>query len=132
PAGEKKPTAGSPVVRTAATESKPAFPRGESTAPRKASADITKASCCDHADDYSWLVGTVDYSRLSNGWRLRYAGLDEADQYGGSVTLTGNIASTGLQDGQHIRVKGHLQNPNDHGTSPGYHVDSFEIVKGAN
>jgi hypothetical protein len=110
--------------------SKPAFPRSDAAPPRKPTVDITTASCSQHADDYSWLIGAVDYSRLDNGWRLRYAGLDEADKYGGSVTLTGNIPLTGLQDGARLRVKGHLQNPEDGGTSPAYHVDSLEVLNG--
>jgi hypothetical protein len=119
------------VVRSAEKECKPAFPRGESAAALKSSVDITKAACCAHADDYTWLAGSVDFSRLSNGWRLRYAGLDEADKYGGSVTLTGNIPLDGFKDGQRIRVQGHLSNPEDQGTSPAYHVDSFVLINGA-
>jgi hypothetical protein len=108
-----------------ATETRGIFPRAEA-APHKAVVDITAASSFGHAEDYTWLSGQVEYSRLSHCWRLRYASVDEADPYGGSVTLAENPRLEELKDGQHVRVKGHLQNPADKGIAPAYSVDSFE------
>lgn len=82
-----------------------------------------------HAEDYSWLRGQVEYSRLSNGWRLRYATMDETDSYGGCVTLSGDSSLQRLQDGQYIQVQGHFCNAEDKGTSPPYRADSFEIIQ---
>ena len=76
----------------------------------------------------SWLSGQVERSHLANGWRLRYAAVDESDAHGGSVTLGGDVRLNRLQDGQHIRVIGHLLNPGDKDVAPGYHVDFFEVI----
>jgi hypothetical protein len=81
-----------------------------------------------HADDYQWLRGQVEISRLSTGCRLRFADMDEEDPHGGSVTLTGDSRLRGLQDGAYVHVSGHLVNPGDKGTAPAYHVDRFEII----
>ncbi len=115
-----------PVSAPAKTESRPADPR-EEAAPCKPVVGITASSSLGHAADYSWLSGQVEYSRLSHGWRLRYASVDEDDLHGGSVTLTENPRLDELKDGQHIRVTGHLQNPADRATAPAYSVDSFEV-----
>jgi hypothetical protein len=94
--------------------------------------DVTAAPCFGHAPDYSWLSGQVEYSRLSMGWRLRYASVDEEDRYGGSVTLSENRDLDRLKDGQYILVRGHL---NSSGTSPNaqsFRVDSFQMIDNPN
>jgi hypothetical protein len=103
------------------------FARGEDGPPRRSFVDITASTCYAHADDYSWLRGEVEYSRISKGWRLRYASVDEDDKYGGSVTLSGETEK--LKDGMHIMVKGQMQNPEARGISPLYHADSVEMVE---
>jgi hypothetical protein len=72
------------------------------------------------------------YSRLSRGWRLRYASVDEVDRYGGSVTLTENLDLDHLKDGQYILVRGHLSNPTDTSTSPAYRAESFKPIENPN
>jgi hypothetical protein len=90
--------------------------------------DPSSLSGFSHAPDYSSLNGQVEYSRLSRGWRLRYAAVDEVDRYGGSVTLVENADLDRLQDGQYLCVQGHLTNPDATGPSPAYRVDSFTVV----
>jgi hypothetical protein len=82
-----------------------------------------------HAEDYHWLRGQVEISRLSTGCRLRFAEMDEIDPHGGSVTLAGDSRLRGLQDGAYIHASGHLVNPDNRGTAPAYHVDHFEVVQ---
>jgi hypothetical protein len=90
--------------------------------------DLTAAPCFGHAPDYHWLSGQVEYSRLANGWRLRFASVDEVDRYGGCVTLVQNKDLDRLKDGQYVLVQGHLNNPNDTHRSPAFHVESFRTI----
>lgn len=110
------------------TPSHSLFPRGEGPPPRRDHKDITAHPCMDHANDYSWLVGQVTYSRLSKGWTLRYASLEDDDPYGGSVTLTGNRQIEDLKDGQIVRVKGRLRDPQARTRDNYYIVDSIETI----
>jgi hypothetical protein len=114
-----------------APQTKTVFPRGETTPARRAVVDLTASSQFGHAEDYSWVRGQVEYSRLSQGWRLRYASVDETDPHGGSVTLTGECNLHGLKDGQYIRVQGHFSNPDDKGLAPAYFADRYEVIDSA-
>jgi hypothetical protein len=77
-----------------------------------------------HAPDYAWLRGEVE--RSLRGVRLRYAPVDEADPYGGSVTLVSSPLVDGLRDGQSVRVRGQFLNPEQHTPAPPYRVVSVE------
>jgi hypothetical protein len=101
---------------------------GEPMPGRRAVIDITAAACFSKAEDYSWLQGQVEYSRLSKSWRLRYASVDEVDKFGGSVTLTGDLLDE-LKDGQYLRVRGYLPNPDARGIAPAYRVEACEPVE---
>lgn len=80
-----------------------------------------------HAADYTWLCGQVQYSRLSKGWRLRYAGVEETDAYGGSVTLVDDGRLANLKDGDVVRVQGHLENVSERSIAPHYVIHSVEV-----
>jgi hypothetical protein len=108
------------------------FPRGEPAPRRKSFVDLTASPCFAHAPDYTWLQGQVEYSRLSRGWRLRYTSVDEADEYGGCVTLIDDGHFAGLKDGQYVYVRGHLSNPGGKGGSPAYRVESLAPVADRN
>jgi hypothetical protein len=112
----------------ATTEAPAEFPRGETAQPRRSFTDITSSSHFAHAADFSWLAGQVEKTRLGNGWRLRYASVDEDDPHGGSVSLSGDANLPILQDGQYIRVRGHLVDPEAQGAAPAYHVESAELL----
>src|SRR5699024_3491236 len=79
------------------------FPCVEPGPVRRSYTDVTAAACFAHGPDYGWLCGRVEYSRLSKGWRLRYASVDEDDRYGGSVTLVPDPKLDILKDGQYVR-----------------------------
>jgi hypothetical protein len=90
--------------------------------------DITAHSCFAHAQDYSWLSGQVQYSRYHQSWRLRYASVDEDDQYGGSVTLVDDGKLGELKDGAYVKVRGRMVNPEARTAAPPYEVDAVEPV----
>jgi hypothetical protein len=76
-----------------------------------------------HAEDYTWLRGEVRHTR--KGWHLRYASLDETDPHGGSVMLADDGPLSELKDGEIFVVKGRLQDPNSHQSSPAYMVSEI-------
>jgi hypothetical protein len=107
------------------------FPFAEAGPVRRSYTDVTAAPCFSHAKDYGWLCGRVEYSRLSKGWRLRYASVDEPDRFGGSVTLVPDPKLDALKDGQYVRVTGRpADRPPD--LSPEYEVESLTPVKHPN
>lgn len=85
-----------------------ACPRGEAPPARRSFVDITAQPSFAHAEDYSWLVGQVEYSCIRKGWRIRYASVDEDDRYGGSATLADEGQLGNLKDGQLVRLTGHF------------------------
>jgi hypothetical protein len=128
-AAEPKPTPkDSSITQTALETSKQSLV-SESASPRKSFVDITAQPCFSHTDDYSSLSGQIQHSRITKGWRLRYASVDEMDPYGGSVTLTDESRLAGLKDGDLVRARGHLINPEDRGISPSYQVDSIQPME---
>ncbi len=114
-----------PVIRTGSVEGRSLFPRNEPPPPRRSFADVTADACFAHAKDYAWLRGRVEYSRLSKGWRLRYASVDEADRYGGSVTLADGSHLRSLKDGDLVEVRGRLSDPGAESASPLYQVEAL-------
>jgi hypothetical protein len=108
------------------------FPRSETGPARRSYADVTAAPCFAHGNDYTWLCGQVEYSRLSRSWRLRYASVDEPDRFGGSVCLAPNAKVEALKDGQYVRVSGHLIDRDAAGPAPTYQVDSVAPVEHPN
>jgi hypothetical protein len=114
-----------PIIRTGPVEGHSLFPRNEPPPPRRSFADVTADACFAHAKDYAWLRGRVEYSRLSKGWRLRYASVDEDDRYGGSVTLADGSHLRALKDGDLVEVRGRLADPAADAASPLYQVEGL-------
>jgi hypothetical protein len=75
-----------------------------------------------HAPDYRWLTGELRYAQVRQAWCLRYAGEEDQDRYGGSVTLVTSGMTTGLRPGQAVRVEGELIDPESRDPSPAYRV----------
>jgi hypothetical protein len=83
-----------------------------------------------HSADYGTLVGELHYNPRQNSWRLRYAGIDEEDRYGGSVTLTAADELLGhCQSGQTVRVEGRLLDPDSRQPGPAYRVERLQPVR---
>ncbi len=66
------------------------------------------------SNKFQTIVGQV--YQYKHNWRLRYAGVESADPYGGCVVLTGEGLES-LKDGQIVRVSGSILPPSDR-TSP--------------
>ncbi len=76
-----------------------------------------------HTEDYSTLVGELHFNARHNTWRLRFAGVDVEDRYGGSVTLDGvGRMMNGFKTGQTVRVQGALIDSESREISPAYRV----------
>src|SRR5262249_23657811 len=119
-----EPGAPPPVIRTGPGEAKSIFPRTEPPPPRRSVAAVTADARFAHAKDYGWLGGRVEYSRLSKGWRLRYASVDEDDRFGGSVALADGSQVRTLKDGDLVEVRGRLADPGADAASPLYQIES--------
>ena len=71
----------------------------------------------------------MQYSAFHKAWRLRYAGLDEVDLYGGTVTLTEDSPLTGLKDGQYVHIEGRLVDVGCRAISPPYEASSIKVIE---
>jgi len=77
----------------------------------------------DHAKDYSWIVGQLEYLNMKKQWRVRYAPCDVDDAFGGVVTLSGvDHLSEQLKDGMYVKLQGQLVNPDQTKAAPDYFV----------
>ncbi len=92
---------------------------------RRSFADITADPCFAHAPDYSWLTGELQYIADEHAWRVRYASVDEDDQYGGSLTLVDCGPMTNYLSGQKVRVEGHPHDSDSKDTSTTYKVTNI-------
>ena len=117
-----------PVTQTGFENSKP-NPADEAGAARTTVVDTTALPCFSHSADYTELTGQIQHSRITRGWRLRYAPVDEVDPYGGSVTLIEDAKLSGLKDGDMVRVHGRFLNSDESGTAPRYEVDAIQLTR---
>ncbi len=79
-----------------------------------------------HDAHFESITGQVyEYRRA---FRLRYAAIDQADVYGGVVTLEGSVDLSALRDGKHVRVRGELIPPTDRNGSARYRVTALELL----
>jgi len=95
---------------------------------RRSYVDTTANPCFSHNANYTSLVGQLQNSRISKSWRLRFASVDEADPYGGSVTLIEDARLSVLQDGQYVRITGRFLNPDEKAIAPPYQIDSIQAI----
>jgi hypothetical protein len=93
--------------------------------------DISVDPCFDHAADYSWLTGRLEYLYVRNVWRIRYAGCDEDDRFGGGLTLSASFPSHEFKDGQLVHVEGQVLNPEarDRDGGPRYQVRIIQVIR---
>jgi len=97
-----------------------------------ATARPRSGAAMDHAPDYSWIQGRLEYSALSGGvWKVRYAPLSVDDQHGGSVILESDPDSSHFQAGDTVYVEGRIV-PGDQRRAlqnPVYQVQRMRIVE---
>jgi hypothetical protein len=88
-----------------------------------------------HADDYSWVTGHLSYVHVEGGrWVLRYAGVDQADKYGGSVVLGGATEMKNYREGDLVCIRGEMLNegrPSRYLGGPLYRVNSITMIERA-
>ena len=121
---------GQPAQQAGSEEIKTCAWRGEPAPVRKSYVDITSQPSFSHAPDYSWVSGELQHWQATKSWRLRYSSVDEADPYGGSVTLVGGERQLELlKDGQSVRVQGALLHQDAAGSAPPYQVESIQPLQ---
>jgi hypothetical protein len=109
------------------------FPRAQPATARKSYVDLSASPCFAHAPDYSWIIGKVEYSTIAKEWRIRYAGVEETERYGGRLSLIENHQVGLLRDGLHVQVRGYIVNRDNAGNGPTfYRVEWFRIVDNPN
>jgi hypothetical protein len=131
-----------PVARTSYQE--PAAAGSRQEPPRLIVADLREPAvrpaflpespprtCFDHAGDYSWLTGELQYIRTRKVWRLQYAPSDQEDRYGGTVCLVGDGLPADAQSGAIVHVEGQLVNPDADDPRPPYCVRKVQVLKAA-
>jgi hypothetical protein len=114
-----------PTVYSTPAPTTPVSPRPRSHG------DLSADPRFDHADDYTWLTGRLEYLYVRNLWRIRYAGCDEEDLYGGSLVLTASFPVSEFKEGQLLHVEGsilHAEAP-DHDGRPLYQVHAIQVLK---
>lgn len=85
----------------------------------------------DHAPDYSWIQGRLEYSALSGGvWKVRYAPISADDEHGGSVILESTPDTDRYQTGDTVYVEGRIISNDQRRThhNPVYQVQRMRIV----
>jgi hypothetical protein len=91
---------------------------------------VTGAIRLDHARDYSWLVGQLEYLQTKHQWRVRYSPYDVDDDHGGVVSLSGvDHLTDRFRNGMTVRVLGQLVNPDSRKASPEYFVHDMKMME---
>lgn len=86
----------------------------------------------DHAADYSWVQGRLEYSVVGGGvWKVRYAPPSTDDEHGGSVVLDSDPSAQGCQPGDTIYVQGQVVTSQQARTlsNPSYRVQRISRVE---
>ncbi|HZZ79897.1 MAG TPA: hypothetical protein VFE62_15365 [Gemmataceae bacterium] len=79
-----------------------------------------------HTDGFKSVTGQVQMWKRTV--RLRYAPVDQEDTYGGFVVLEGGADVTRLRDGQHVRIRGVLMQPEERNGAAHYRVQAIEVL----
>jgi hypothetical protein len=90
----------------------------EAGAEVKPAVRVSAGVTADHAPDYSWLQGRLEYTHLCGGiWRVRYAPLSADDKYGGCVILQ-TPPSNEFKQGDLVFLEGRIVDSNVRGPLP--------------
>jgi hypothetical protein len=85
-----------------------------------------------HAADYGWLQGTLEYVHADSGrWKLRYAPLEADDRFGGSVMLTPDVCTNQFSEGDVVYVEGEIvqSRAGIQATRPLYRVHTIRAIQ---
>jgi hypothetical protein len=90
---------------------------------------VTPQTLLQHAADYGWLQGVLEYVHADSGrWKLRYAPLDADDRFGGSVLLTPDVCTNQFNEGDFVYVEGEIVQSPASTTRPFYRVHTIRAV----
>jgi hypothetical protein len=100
------------------------------TAPKELRDPATGAVRYDHARDYAWVVGQLEYLHSKHQWRVRYSPYDVEDEFGGVVSLSGiDHISDRFQNGMVVRIQGQIVNSEPRKSSPEYYVYDLKVIQ---
>ena len=99
---------------------------GDGVAQDKLLQDIAAPASYGHGSDFSWISGEVQLWRKDI--RMRYASLDEADQFGGSLSLVGEEHLEQLKDGDQLKLIGHVVIHDAKRGGPAYYVEGMQRI----
>jgi len=120
--GRQAPVASTAATPPASAPASAALPAVTPPASKNTSPVVLSSA---KVDDKRVLVGQVQEWRKT--LRLRYAGVDSVDPYGGCVTLSGKLQD--IRDGQRVRVTGQLLPPDDRNPQARFVVERAEILE---
>jgi hypothetical protein len=100
-------------------------PAGAVSAPTRAA----RPPSWGHADDYRWLLGSLQYDEMRRCWMVEYGGPSQSDAYGGHLELVNPGTMTGFRCGQIVRVEGDLVDPAPHEIRPAYRVRRLQVIR---
>jgi hypothetical protein len=97
------------------TDTEPSYQTHRSYPTQRRSQDIPAApggKTYGHAEDYSWLIGRLQrISTPNDQWKIRYAPIDEEDQWGGSMVLAPDARLAKYTDGDVVYLEGQIIAP---------------------
>jgi hypothetical protein len=60
-----------------------------------------------HAEDYTWIMGQLEYLHGKKTWRIRYVSFDKEDKFGGCFTLVGcEEKMSRFMHGDSVKIEG--------------------------
>ena len=81
----------------------------------------------DYSGDYGRLRGQLEFSAISQRWKLRYIPIDgRSDDFGGSVLILNPETLSGCQRGDFVEVRGRLDT---NGTDDRHFTPEYEIAE---
>ena len=84
-----------------------------------------------HDKEYKWLIGRLQRVHVRGGeWKIRYAPLDQIDQWGGSMVLAPDIRLEEFSEGDLIHVEGEIlvERPSLYIAGPLYRIHTVRPV----
>lgn len=118
-------------VKSSVTETINPFENAEVLAKPEPRAEISIPEY-GHEKNYRWLLGHLQRVHSTNHrWKIRYAPLDQNDEWGGSVILAPDARLDEWNDGDMVYVEGEILNerPSVYLTGPLYRVHLIRAAK---
>ncbi len=93
----------------------------------------SKTSTYGHGENYEWLIGKLQKVHVPRqGWKIRYARLDEKDKWGGSMVFSPDARLDSFQDGDVVYVEGDIisERASLYLAGPRYRVRNLRLFSG--